>query len=183
MRRTLHYLVASSAALLVVAGAVAPAGTASAATHSRHVTTVPVMARHRAVMAAPASSVNYCNLPTSAGAGSGYGGNYDDCYTCVVEAAYLEINDGGDPIYYCTWAPATDSANLHYSYNTSGTCDLPTSAGPGSGYIESTSCHACVGIATSYTWNDYVYGYGPPWVYYCTWNPSKRLADMHDGFF
>jgi hypothetical protein len=182
--RFLRCFMVGGAALLTMTGAVAAAGTASAVTRSRHVLTAPVMARHTAVMAAPAASVNYCNLPTSAGAGSGYAGNYADCYQCVYTATYNQYyGNGSHPIWYCTWAPATDSANLHYSNNTSGTCDLPTSAGPGSGYIESTSCHACTDIAASETQQYYEFGLGPPWVFYCTWSPSARHADLHDGYF
>ena len=60
MRGSMRFIMASSAALLVLTGTVAAAGTASAATHYRHVTVTPAV------------SGNSCHLPTSAGAGSGY---------------------------------------------------------------------------------------------------------------
>lgn len=53
-------------------------------------------------------------------------------------------------------------------------CDLPTQADPGSKYIASyQSCYLCL------FWANYYNTFDPFNLYYCTYNPSNDLNDLH----
>lgn len=56
-------------------------------------------------------------------------------------------------------------------------CHLPTSAGPGGGY--STSYGDCV--QCSFVAADNTLSISNPYVWYCTYNPSNGLNDLHYG--
>jgi hypothetical protein len=73
-----------------------------------------------------------------------------------------------------TTASAAPSQRPTASVAASTPCNEPTSANPGSVYVGSYSnCLQCEALATLWT------ELNPQLIYYCTYNPSNGLSDLH----
>lgn len=72
-----------------------------------------------------------------------------------------------------TAAATLTSVTAVAAHPDSNDCGLPTQADPGSYFVGSySSCWLCIFDAYLYNGNPYI-------VYYCTYNPSNGLTDLH----
>jgi hypothetical protein len=119
-------------------------------------------------------AANTCRLPQGAGSGSRFVSSFSSCGTCMSTASSRTLSTGAATVFYCTYNTGNGLTDLHSGTNLT-TCNLPTSAGPGSVFAGSYSaCRTCAIDAANLTLSP-----SNPSLWYCTYNPGNRRTDLH----